>query len=289
MKVQGNTFAFSNTIRGWTSLLLVTAFFIVLMACVIVTFDNLLTPLSADPPVIQNPQPSGNGQVSQVKVSPLDEPIQLLSKAQQTYTRVKDYTCTLVKQEQVGGKVQPEHVIEMKFRQQPFSVYMKWNGPRAMNGQEVSFVAGRNDNMMRVRSPGILRAVGFVSIHPRDPRAVEQSRHTIVEAGIGNLIARCLNDWQKERNMNRTQVRVADYMFNKRPCTRLEIVQTEVDPKSYCYRTVMYLDKQTTLPVRIECYDWPQQGGPAGGELLEVYSYVNMRFNTGLTDSDFPG
>jgi hypothetical protein len=39
--------------------------------------------------------------------------------------------------------------------------------------------------------------------------------------------------------------------------------------------------------VRAEVYDWPAKKGNPNGELLECYSYVNLKFNVGLTDAAF--
>ena len=50
---------------------------------------------------------------------------------------------------------------------------------------------------------------------------------------------------------------------------------------------MIYLEKESKLPIRLENYDWPRQGGPAGGELLEMFSYINIAWNTGLKDADF--
>jgi hypothetical protein len=50
---------------------------------------------------------------------------------------------------------------------------------------------------------------------------------------------------------------------------------------------VLYLDKEAKLPVRAENYDWPRQGGPAAGELMEQVSFTNLRWNLGLTDKEF--
>jgi hypothetical protein len=230
-------------------------------------------------------QPPGG--VALVKTSPLDEPLKLMAEAMQNYQRVQDYTCTLVKQERINGKLQPEHLIEMKFRKQPFSVCMKWQLPRNMVGQQVCYVAGKNNGMMRVHSTGILGVVGFVSISPQDPRVLEHSRHMITEAGFGNLLSRCYNDWSQERNQNRVNATVAEYNFNGARCYRIEVAFAQRVAQAYCYRSVLFLDKQTKLPVRAECYDWPSQGGPPGGELFEVFSYLNTRFNVGLTEKDF--
>ncbi|MGF1582674.1 MAG: DUF1571 domain-containing protein [Gemmataceae bacterium] len=225
--------------------------------------------------------------IKTVKTSVLDEPLRLLWKGHQTYQKVQDYSCTMVKQERVGGKLQQEHVMDVKFRNTPFSISMKWRSPKSFEGQEVVYVHGRNKNHMRVKKAGFVGRFGFVSIDPNSALVKQHSRHTITEAGLANLIARIYRDWYRERNYNRAQVKIGEYRFNKQPCTRIEVTQTQRTKDVYCYRTVLYLDKTTRIPVRLECYDWPRQGGPAGGEVLEIYSYLNVRYNVQLTDADF--
>lgn len=227
-----------------------------------------------------NPQPAA--------ASVMDAPLRLAADADLTFQRVQDYTCLFIKSERINGKLQQENAIEMKFRNRPFSVYMRWLGPNSMAGQEVAYVDRRNNGMMRVHLNGIAGAVGFMNVDPRDPRALENSRHSITEAGIGKLIERLRNDWELERRLNLTQVRVADYDFAKRKCTRVETIHPDNrGGQFYSYRSVVYFDKETRLPIRFEAYDWPRKGGGPEGELLECYSYVNLAFNVGLTDETF--
>ena len=83
-------------------------------------------------------------------------------------------------------------------------------------------------------------------------------------------------------------MRIADYEYNKRKCTRVETIHPDNSSRQfYSYRSVVYFDKETHLPMRLETYDWPKQGGPPGGELMETYSYINMRTNAGLGDESF--
>jgi hypothetical protein len=218
----------------------------------------------------------------------MDRPLQLVNEARQAFAGVRDYSCVLLVQERVRGQLQPEHMIDMKVRSQPFSVYMRWLGPRQFAGQEACYVAGRNNNQMRVHSRGILGAVGFVSLDPRDPRVMEHSRHTITEAGIGNIINRLAQAWETERQLNLTQVNIAEYQYNQRRCVRVEAVHPDPSGGRFgSYRTVIYFDKENHLPTRVELYDWPRSGGAPGGELLECYSYLNLRFNVGLGDATF--
>ncbi len=219
--------------------------------------------------------------------SPVDEPLRLIALAQQSYAAVRDYQCRMVKQERVGDRLQPRNSMIMYARTAPFSIYFRWLEPASLAGQEVCFVAGRYENKMRVRPRGLLGAVGFVTLDPNDPRARETSRHSITEAGIGPLINQLAAGWQKEREWNLTQVQRAEYDFDGRRCTRVDMIHpTNPGLRFHHYRDVVYFDHTTHLPVRMEAYDWPRRAGDPG-QLLELYSYVGLRLNVGLRDDVF--
>ncbi len=225
---------------------------------------------------------------TQTPADPFDAPLRLLAEAKQAYDAVQDYQCLFVKREQMNGKMGPENVMLMKARTKPFSVYLRWQMPKALEAQQVCYVVGKNDGQMRVQSPGILGAVGFVSLALNDPRALQNSRHTIAEAGIGNLIDRYSERWQAEKAMNRTVVKVAEFDFAKRRCVRVEMAHPNSKPgEFYAYRGVLYFDKENKLPLRSEAYDWPRAGGPPDGDLLECFSYVNLQLNVKLGDDAF--
>lgn len=233
------------------------------------------------PPAAGSPAPA-----PAAAVSPMDHPLQILQRAQQSMQGIRDYTCLFVKQERVRGQLQPENLITMRVRNQPFSVHLAWHAPRNLVGQEVCYVAGRNNGQMRVRSSGLLKAVGFVNLDPRDPRALENSRHTITEAGIANLLNELARGWDGEKRLNKTRVTIGEYAYNERRCDRVETVH--VDPHNGYFlfaRSVIYFDREHGLPIRIENYDWPRGGGQA--ELAESYSYANLRLNVGLGDDAF--
>jgi hypothetical protein len=218
----------------------------------------------------------------------MDEPLRLIAEARRAYLEVNDYTCVLVKQERLRGRLQPEHVMMMKARREPFSVYLSWSAPKSVKGQEACYVAGKHEGRMRVHPAGLLGALGFVSLEPDDPRAREDSNHPITEAGVGNLIDRFARAWEEERRLNRTQARLSEWEFHGRPCTRVETIQADpAGGRIPYYRTVLCFDRATRLPVRVECYDWPRPNGNPDGDLSEVYSYLNVRLNVGLGDGDF--
>ncbi|MBI3823881.1 MAG: DUF1571 domain-containing protein [Planctomycetes bacterium] len=233
-------------------------------------------------------QPQGKVVPAALNQTPLDQPIQWMETAKTNYGAVKDYTCYLSSQESVNGKLLEKSVILLKMKTEPFSVHMRWIEPKKSEVQEVVFVQGKNNNKMRVKSnlfgPKLL---GFMSIDVNDPRVVQHSRHTILEAGIGNMIDQCLAQWQKDRGLGKTDVSLKDFMIGTRACHRVELTRTQKNPNFYCHRTVIYLDKESKMPFRLENYDWPTPGGAVGGELLEQFSYSNIIWNKGLKDADF--
>lgn len=237
---------------------------------------------AAQPP--QTPRPTAPAAPA---AHPIDEPLRLLDNARKAFANVQDYSCTMIKQERLGGALSPVHVVTMMVRQQPFSVYLKWHQPSNCVGQEACYVAGKNNGMMRAKSPGILGTVGFVSVDPNDPRAKKTSNHTITESGIANMMARFQDRWATEKKFDRVAVKVGEYEYNKRRCIRAESAYKVNVPGSPYYRSVVYFDKETAVPVRVELYDWPKAGGPEGGELIETYSYVNLKLNAGLPETTF--
>ena len=50
----------------------------------------------------------------------------LLEQGRRRLAECADYTCTLFKQERIGGELSDGQLIELKLRHRPFSVYMKW-------------------------------------------------------------------------------------------------------------------------------------------------------------------
>src|SRR5437899_1253652 len=145
-----------------------------------VTIAALLLAASISPPASSQAPPA----------SPLDEPLRLVADAKQAYQGIRDYTCTMIKKERLNGQLQPDNVVRMKVRNLPFSVYLGWVAPKESAGQEACYVAGKNNGQMRVHSQGVLGVVGFVTMPVNDPRVLANTKHSITEAGIGNLILR---------------------------------------------------------------------------------------------------
>jgi hypothetical protein len=254
-------------------------------ALVVVSGAN--PPAAAPPSKPPAPSASSTSTAPPAAESPFDEPLRLIAEARKAYQEVQDYRCTFIKRERVNGKLQPENIIAMQLRVKPFSVFLDWQSPRDLVGQQACYVAGRNDGKMRVHTTGVAGVLGFMTIDLNDSRVMDNSRHAITEAGFGNLIERFSHCWETAKKQGKAEVKVALYEYNKRRCLRIET--TYADAKTApdgVWRSVLYLDKETRLPVRCECYDAPRDGAKEG-ELIEMYSFVNVHINVGLADDVF--
>ncbi len=222
------------------------------------------------------------------KPATMDQAIVLLDQARTVFQKVEDYECRLVKRERVKDELVPESMMTMRVRNKPFGIYLRCDSPGAEKGLEVCYVEGRNHGMMRAHPAGMIGVLGFWSVDIHDPRAFEKNRHCISEAGLGNLLESTARYWDMERRLNKTLVYITDDNLGRHRCQRIETVHPERDAGSYYgYRCVLWLDETTHLPVGAETYDWPRQGGPEEGELLESYRYLNLRCNIGLGDDVF--
>ncbi len=212
-----------------------------------------------------------------------------LADARTACGKLRDYTCHLIRQERVGGKLLAEQVCELRVRTQPLSVDVRVTAPKEVSGQETSYLSAKSTSKVRfkaAREEGI--KYGFVTLPADDPKVLAATRHPAAETGMAAVLDRLERAVATEKRLNHpVQVLTAEYTFAGRPVTRYELFAEQPHPNRYAYRCVLYVDKETKLPARFEAYDQPKPGGPTGGELLEVQSFVGLKTNTGLGESAF--
>lgn len=112
---------------------------------------------------------------------------ELYTHAAGRYAGMQDYLCRFRRREVVNGKAEPEDLLEFKYRK-PDSIYMKWVGGQLV-GRELIYVKGKYNNELQIRTGKGDIIAGFrTSLDPHSPRALANSRRSVDEAGIGNLI-----------------------------------------------------------------------------------------------------
>lgn len=204
----------------------------------------------------------------------------LLNEAQASYSKINDYTGIMYKQERIGKKMYPKETIFFKFAK-PFKVYMKWIKDPYKN-REMIYVEGWNDNKIKAHEGGLMGVVS-VNLDPKGSMAMKGNRHPVTDMGIGNLlkVVQTNVNRAKKNGDSITVIKSGEEKVFGVDSIKLEATfPQEKDKGYYCYRAVFWVDKDKKLPIKIMVYDWDNQ-------LVEDYSYENLKFNVGLTEKDF--
>lgn len=227
-----------------------------------------------------------------------DDPLAALIELREAHVQsVKDYTCTLVKQELLPSGMSAEQELEVIFRQEPYSVVLHWVRNAAL-ANRVIYVKGRwvdkdadtpEEQELALCQPGTLGAVFLKSIKMpiRGAMARETARRSIDEFGFKRtldlLIKYC--EIAKIRGELALEFR-GEGRFDGRPVWVLHRHLPYTGERgAYPDRTAeIYIDKEHRIPVAVYCYSDDEQK-PAN--LLGKYEYRNIRLNTGLSDAVF--
>ena len=195
---------------------------------------------------------------------PAADALRLIAGCQERYKTVQDYSCTFTKRERLDGRLSPPHVMVMKVRTRPMSVYLRFLQPEP--GREAIWIAGRNSGKAVVHDVGITKFLtGTLYLDPNGTMAMEGNRHPITQAGIGNLINTVATRWETElRPGNKTQLVIyPDTRLGDRSCTLIASTHPQRSPGYLFHAIKLYIDREYGLPIRIESYDWPRRPGLA--------------------------
>ena len=239
--------------------------------------------------VAQGNANAGDAGAAAVGVHPLQPALELARKGLgELRSKIKDYTCTVVKRERIDGKLGEHEYMFAKVRHEPFSVYLYFLAPEAVKGQEVIFVEGQNDgNMLAHAGSGVRAMVGTVSLKPQSMLAMQGNRYAITEIGVENLARRLVEVAEHDKQFGECDVNFfPNAKVNGRICTCIQVTHPVPRRNFRFHLARVFIDDEYTIPIRYEAYDWPQE---AGGQpvLMEEYTYMNVKVNNGLTDADF--
>lgn len=215
---------------------------------------------------------------------PLVPALKMVAESLAETEKVSDYQATLVKSELVGGQLLSGK-MELKFRESPRSVYLKFIEPHA--GREVLYRPDRNDGKLLVHDVGLASLVGTVSLDPTGKLAMEENRHPVTSIGVKRMLELIIEQWLKETKLSDVSVNFyPNAKIGALACKVIEISHAEPQTDVPYQMTRLYIDASTKLPVRVQNYSFPARRGDRP-LLVEDYFYMNLRTNTGLKDVDF--
>jgi hypothetical protein len=199
---------------------------------------------------------------------------------------VRDYSCTLVKQERIDGELAEQQHIFMRIRHEPFSVYMSFLKP--FTGREVLWVAGQNNGEMVVLEAGWKRSVlGKLSLDPQGAVAMRGQKYPITKVGFRNLTAELLRTFEHDMRYEECEVHSAtDKKISNRETTMVQIVHPIARQNFRAHITRVFFDNELRVPIHYDAYLWSQQPG-GRPPLEESFTYTNLKINNGYTARDF--
>jgi outer membrane lipoprotein-sorting protein len=207
------------------------------------------------------------------------DPEKWVRESEAALAKVDNYTATFYKQERVKGKLLEKETIFLKFKK-PFKVYMKWI-KEPFKGRETLFVEGWNENQLRAHEGGILGIV-TANLDPNGSMAMGGNRHPITDSGLEKLVKKIGVNLRKGIKNNEFElIEHGEEIVYGRKTTKVEALYPKDKSKGYySYRSILNLDFEMKVPIKIQIFDWDDK-------LVESYGYENLKFNVGLTDSDF--
>lgn len=206
------------------------------------------------------------------------DPMQMIYACRDAYKSVKDFTAVLHRRERLCGKLQPEETILVKFRNSPFSVYMKWIA-EPHRTREAIYIENQNDGKIVVHE--VVSLFNWMRvISPDGEEAREESHHTIRESGIGKAIESLVRVCEAAKEAGDLNLVYAGQdSFDNRPADLL--IRVLPQKPGYPYHIIrLQIDRQLNLPVRFVSFNWDS-------DVETIYGYTDVKLNVGLTGQDF--
>lgn len=222
--------------------------------------------------------PKGPAQMETLAKS---DPLQFLCTSLEWYNaKVKGYTCQFLKIEKIDGELRKPETMRMKFRESPFSVYVKWIAEPSLD-QEAIYVEGANKGLAVVHPSGVLGALfRKINLAPDSKRALKHSRRPVTKAGMGNMLRLVIPQCERAKaNGDLTLT----YEGVRHEGGRPSYVFKRVLPRKHdypCGVLIIYIDQEYLVCVRTDAYEWD-------GSLMSHYFYTDLQINPDLKDEDF--
>jgi hypothetical protein len=211
-------------------------------------------------------------------------PLLFLEMSLERYNReVTGYTTRFVKQERIGGQLNPPESLDVWFREQPFSVCMYWlDGPH--EGQKAVYVAGENNGKLLARGAGALKYFGIFTKDIDDAEAKRNGRYTIDQFGIYLGTQRTVASMRKAQERGTLHLTYegvyAVPQLGNRECYKF--VRTPYDP--------LEEEGVNELTLFLDCENWLQVGSvlkDSQGQLIAEYYFRDLKLNPQFKKEQF--
>lgn len=214
------------------------------------------------------------------------DPVAFLENCIRRYKQeVQGYTLVMQKQEYIGGTLHPKELIEVAFKEQPYSVYFRWiEGAR--KAERVLYVEGENDGKMLARPNGALQRTLVGDVVERDvdgSEAKASGRLTLNQYGVNKACERTLVAWKAAKEQGTL---VTKFLGVR------QVPETENRTCYVVHRTSATPENDGVLEqtIFIDTENWLQTGIIAkgkGGQLIGEYYSRNIVINPSFKKDQF--
>lgn len=199
---------------------------------------------------------------------------------------IHDCYCILYKWDQTNLLSRQRDVMHLLLREEPFSVYVRYEYPEKFRNREFIFWEGHYENAIIVNT-GDTFSHRTLLLARNSPAIQNSATHGVTELGFRALLRELVQISDQKEVLEEAKVRYyGNARVGDRACYALEVTFLEQRPELTFSRMEVMVDKELDLPVRVAMYDWSDTPG-VPGELQEEYVYVIKGMNLGLEDIDF--
>ncbi len=226
------------------------------------------------------------------------DPLSALIQARALHLRqVKDYQCTLVKQEALPSGMSQEQEIDVKFRQEPYSVVFHWRRNPGL-ADRVIYVRDRwidadadnvDDRDLAVCQPGPVARLLVKSLKQpiHGKLSKKTSRRSLDDFGFTRALDMLIKYCEKAKQEGVLKLEFCgESRFDGRPVwvIRRHLPYTGENGPYPDRLAEVFIDKEYRIPVAVYCFS-SEINNP--DSLLGKYEYRNIKLHAGLTDADF--
>jgi hypothetical protein len=188
----------------------------------------------------------------------------------------------MIKQERIDGKVTPPELIDFWFREEPYSVMIKWK-KGARQAAASMYVKGENNDKL-LALPSLLKWAGKVVERDPDGREARAcGRYTIKESSILQGTERTWAAWKAAKEKGNLQVEYLGVVpvaeLAGRSC---HVLKRICDPPAE--------DGIVTVEIAVDAETWLQTGSTltdGKGELVGKYLFPKVVINPDLPANQF--
>lgn len=284
--------------RGWRNTLILMVVLVgvgwwIARRSPLVTSETRPTDVGKLDDAASSEQPDG---APRTRAATMEELLELAERSlERLRGEVDHYTARLVKQERVGGTLNPAETIEMKIQTRrrvdgqltrPMRVYLHFIEPETMAGQEVIWDESLRDGKLVAHGAGVLNVMRL-NLKPTGMLAMKGNRYPITEIGLTNLVQKLIERGQRDVGSGNATVTVTTgYELDGRAAQLIQIRHAEPtgEPNDFSLAEIV-IDETRLIPLRYTAFGWGQDGQDP--PLVESYTYLEVDLDADLGDDDF--